>query len=117
MYKRQIILRSWIEAGHEFVELEDASTAAPTSAADAASALPATTTTALALMMPGGLPLIRPEWVALGTVCVGFGTAVTLPLLLTIAPPGTVDPSRGDLRALYASGLDANVFNVTSTCL
>ena len=30
---------------------------------------------------------------------------------------GTVDPSRGDLRALYASGLDANVFNVTSTCL
>ena len=27
-------------------------------------------------MMPGGLPLIRTEWVALGTVCVGFGTAV-----------------------------------------
>jgi putative effector of murein hydrolase len=49
---------------------------------DAACTLPATTTTALALMMPGGLPLIRTEWVALGTTIAGFGTALSLPLLL-----------------------------------
>ena len=78
--------------------------------ADAASALPATTTTALALMMPGGLPLIRPEWVALGTVRVGFGTAVTLPLLLRATGLSAHSPAVRGLAigaAAHVSGVAA----------
>ena len=78
--------------------------------ADAASALPATTTTALALMMPGGLPLIRTEWVALGTVCVGFGTAITLPLLLRVTGLAAHSPAVRGLAigaAAHVSGVAA----------
>ena len=39
-----------------------------------ASLLPASTTTGLALTMPSGLPLIRAEWVAVGTA---FNSATT----------------------------------------
>jgi len=78
--------------------------------ADAASALPATTTTALALMMPGGLPLIRTEWVVLGTVCVGFGTAITLPLLLRVTGLAAHSPAVRGLAigaAAHVSGVAA----------
>mmetsp|Transcript_36322 Transcript_36322/g.121623 ORF Transcript_36322/g.121623 Transcript_36322/m.121623 type:complete len:317 (-) Transcript_36322:39-989(-) len=49
-----------------------------------ASLLPASTTTGLALTMPSGLPLIRAEWVAVGTAFNSAMTQVTLPALLAL---------------------------------
>ena len=49
-----------------------------------ASLLPASTTTGLALTWPGGMPLIRQEWVAAGTAFYSGLVQVTCPLLLAL---------------------------------